>query len=460
MYDSVAQSASCPRSDNEDVWRRQLISRLADVQVALWAASDGSDAKPGRVEPVIDQQSAFTEVTIDPAATFVGLSEPCPMAGSSPEGASGAAGFAVWDRIDEKRQVLDMVQRLSAENERRARKTGRALAIAGVVLFGSMAWAIVGVVLHAGAVPEVALIHAAVPLDPVRHASPAAALHDLPSSKGLQPSEPRIETAALPPARNPSADQIARLLADAGALSPFEEAARRFSEQPRHVTLAPIMTIDVSDGGLAALPVSLEAHNGALDGAVVVMTGLPAGIVPVDGRNLEHGVWQVPLAGLEHQRLNVTAAAADRFDLGLGLIRRNGELAAQGRVRVALRRPPSAVSPARQSMGEGSLGAGKSEAPSARQETGDIAGASRSASKSILPDRDEERAPAKPPRKRVRPRAEPETMPRPMSLGGKDKVEPARSRARPPTPSNERDGGAQGGFKPGSMPTWAPFNRD
>jgi hypothetical protein len=129
--------------ERDDVWRKQLISRLSDVQVALWASDAPAPLTNTRAEAQPYQQSSPAALYATPENVFTGLA---PQTATTKRAAQKQAPqrlhskpqtamrvpvraanddlqdpFSAWDEIDEQRRLAEHARQLTSRYQKRAR---------------------------------------------------------------------------------------------------------------------------------------------------------------------------------------------------------------------------------------------------------------------------------------------------------------------------------------------------
>ena len=429
--------------DAEDHWRRQLIDRLADVQVALWASEadhhDDAGPSPG-------SQTAVPELHADAATVFLGLAADA----SGGEGARAEQrGYETWDRIDTNRELMDLAQKFASKSSMRARRGGllfNAGCVATVCLLGLTGTALLqngdqrANANSAGYVPAATLSLLTTvdrPKEPV----------DRPVRPAGEPSHERTIATAN---RSAAGDHIATLLAETRQEDVVEDRFREFVEGRRSGHLLPVVGLQVSETGRTPFPFTLAAGAIDLTGASVLLAGVPPGVSPLKGSNLTHGTWQFKLSDLSHQEFQVDASVQDRFDLHFGVIRQDGTIINQGHLHIELRRGSVTST-------DNATAVNNVAAEQAIQTTATDAGRGRVARRPR--GRAVNEASSKPHAvkaqvRKVRPPASDLTAP--MALGG----DTGTTRSTHRSETNEAASQWNLELKPQAHPKWSPFSHD
>lgn len=445
MKSQVSQIAASPDSgsSNEDAWRRRLIDRLADVQVALWASEDSEDP-PADGDPT---NSTDASLTLEPKSVFLGLADD----DANPDGDEDE-DFATWDRIDEKRHLQDLARQFASDTTKRTRRAtqifiGSCVASIALVGWGCVAFFSSGQLSTAGFLETG---NASV----LTQANAIAATGGVERQQTRQIEAPPREPSSANSVRNPAADSIAALLSDSQQLDIVEERLREFVESSRTAVLMPVVDLIVSESGQAQFPLTLYAQDAVLSDAIVILKGLPASVVPTTGINLVEGTWQFKTAEMANQSLHVTATKNENFDLNFGVFRPDGSLICEGHSRIHLRRAARdqeakpVANRSRAATPEGSTAA-----PAAGGDGGQVAKPTRPRSKAApAPEHRASREPAQ----RIR-TAQPEPVAsRPMSLGAEPNYRKSAPRYQP-RESQSSSTESKSIFKSQPHPSWAPF---
>jgi hypothetical protein len=330
--------------DRDGAWRKKLISRLSDVQVALWAndpQSDDDTATAGRDPSIITPH-----LTRDAERETV-FARQCAEALHKPNTSDSHAqtsspgtfdAFSTWDQLDEDRILTQHARSLSSRYWQHTRHIS---ILTGLSVLTVIACAgLISIILsNQDGAPEFSLAIASTPTaetDAPKMSSAITATIAAP-----------IETTTalgIAPATTPAhyaADKIADLLATDSQLKDEPTRIAEFVSANRKAFLAPITSLNVSDTGKASFPFVLQSIGPDMQGARVMLHGLPDGVSLAFGAMNATGQWMFALAELPDQKLQVSESAAASFELQVGVILPQGTIVGAAPLHVKLDRTPS-----------------------------------------------------------------------------------------------------------------------
>ncbi len=468
-------------SDGGDDWRRQLIERLADIQVALWATEqDGDGQHPGAADGYTDAVETHApfmpqidpHLIAAPESVFFGLdgngghAVPHTVA-DLPQSTlqiapDTAQGYAAWDNLDEKRHLLSLARTISHEPQG-SRSSFAVLSILGLATVGLLG--IAGMSLLSGTTLADVTDSIKSTRSGVQNGHSGT---DQPRSRPLPAGAARfaslhsMESIVLPPARNAAAENLAGLLAGDAPPKPRDNSIITFRDgQPDVATLMPRLSMEIMANGEATLPFTLATAGTASSDTLVLVAGLPGGVAPIVGASSVAGLWSFKLADLGEQRLVFPADAQGRFIVKLAILQPNGEILSQTAAEIEIKQPAvaRAATPARVTQ-EPTRDAVEKAAQKARAQEA----ARRRAAEVTQQEAEEEENAAAAQRKPSTAKSKLDTQPeRRMALGASKSVnpplapkpaaiEPPNQRAKPPEPRPARSTGT-----PSDQPSWSPF---
>jgi hypothetical protein len=450
-------------SDGGDDWRKQLIGRLADIQVALWATEPEEGAAvppdlgqvgsaPTAISPLpLPAPRIDPHLTAAPETVFYGLGGPAKDGDAKP---AQAQGFGAWDELDEKRHLLSLARTMSTDSARARRSVALlgVLGVSAVVLLGLAGVSLLSETTLADVAGSFTTTDAARISDERPTETPRS--RPLPAGAARFASLHAMEQVPVRPARNIAADDIAGLLAGEPARTAIEEPIIAFLDGRIPSQLTPRVAVDVSPTNEASLPFALHSGNDNLKDGVVLMAGLPGDVVPTLGSSPGAGLWSFRLDDLPRQKLRFTGEGDRGFALRLAIMRPNGDIIAQSITQIEAKTGRRGKVP---------VAATKSAEPNDQSAYQKVRQQEAARIKAEEAAREREVAvppPAPVPRRAAVVKPKPEPEPR-MALGASKTANTAPARSRPVEPAVAPPPPAppkpKSSWAPQEQPNWSPF---